>query len=89
MISTLFVSLNTDISDCDQEVLNDVTQQNNEQPILIVMQKTMPIFRQLAELWIDELEVLEVESARIVHTFFLVIYFEFSLSLSLSLLVLL
>lgn len=58
MISTLFLSLNTDVCDFDQEVLKDGVE--TIQPILIVMQKTMPIFRRLAELWIDELDVLEV-----------------------------
>lgn len=55
MVSTLFSSLNTDLDDDDQ--IEDL---QNVQPVLIVMQKTMPIFRQIAELWVEELDVLEV-----------------------------
>lgn len=55
MISTLFSSLNTDLDDDDQ--IEDL---QNVQPVLIVMQKTMPIFRRIAELWVEELDVLEV-----------------------------
>lgn len=55
MISTLFSSLNTDLE--EEESIEDL---QNIQPVLIVMQKTMPIFRQIAELWVDEIDVLEV-----------------------------
>lgn len=55
MVSTLFSSLNTDLDDDD--TIEDL---QNVQPVLIVMQKTMPIFRQIAELWVEELDVLEV-----------------------------
>lgn len=53
MISTLFSSLNTDLDD----ELKDV---HNVQPVLLVMQKTMPIFRRIAEVWVEEIDVLEV-----------------------------
>lgn len=56
MVSTLFSSLNTDIDDDDLPI-EDL---QNMQPVLIVMQKTMPIFRQIAELWVEDLDVLEV-----------------------------
>lgn len=55
MISTLFASLNTDLDDDDQ--IEDL---ENVQPVLMVMQKTMPIFQKIAELWVEELDVLEV-----------------------------
>lgn len=55
MISTLFSSLNTDVD----EELKDV---HNVQPVLLVMEKTMPIFRLIAELWVEELDVLEVRA---------------------------
>lgn len=55
MVSTLFSSLNTYIDDDD--TIEDL---QNVQPVLIVMHKTMPIFRQIAELWVEELDVLEV-----------------------------
>lgn len=58
MISTLFSSLNTDLDDDDDNPIEDL---QNVQPVLIVMQKTMPIFRQIAELWVEELDVLEVK----------------------------
>lgn len=60
MVSTLFSSLNTDIDDDD--TIEDL---QNVQPVLIVMQKTMPIFRQIAELWVEELDVLEVRNNHI------------------------
>lgn len=53
MISTLFSSLNTDL---DDEPRNE----DSVQPVLLVMEKTMPIFRSIAELWVDEIDVLEV-----------------------------
>ncbi|XP_055377446.1 importin-13 [Condylostylus longicornis] len=54
MISTLFSSLNTDF---DDEQIDDL---HNTQPVLLVMQKTMPLFRQIAEVWIEETEVVEM-----------------------------
>jgi len=57
MISTLFSSLNTDLDDERKDV-------HNVQPVLLVMQKTMPIFRQIAELWVEEIDVLEVCSQK-------------------------
>ncbi|XP_055905627.1 importin-13 [Eupeodes corollae] len=62
MISTLFSSLNTDLE--DEEQIEDL---QNVQPVLIVMQKTMPIFRQIAELWVDEIEVLETACTALKH----------------------
>lgn len=55
MISTLFSSLNTDVDEELKEV-------HNVQPVLLVMEKTMPIFRLIAELWVEELDVLEVRA---------------------------
>ena len=57
MISTLFSSLNTDLDYDDDNQIEDL---QNVQPVLMVMQKTMPIFRQIAELWVEDLDVLEV-----------------------------
>uniref|UniRef100_A0A1B0G997 Importin-13 n=1 Tax=Glossina morsitans morsitans TaxID=37546 RepID=A0A1B0G997_GLOMM len=62
MISTLFSSLNTDLDDDDQ--IEDL---QNVQPVLIVMQKTMPIFRRIAELWVEELDVLETACSALKH----------------------
>lgn len=58
MISTLFSSLNTNTE--DGSVLNESYSNGGVQPILIVMQNTMPIFKQITELWIQETQVVEV-----------------------------
>uniref|UniRef100_W8B5B8 Importin-13 n=1 Tax=Ceratitis capitata TaxID=7213 RepID=W8B5B8_CERCA len=62
MISTLFASLNTDLDDDDQ--IEDL---ENVQPVLMVMQKTMPIFQKIAELWVEELDVLETACSALQH----------------------
>ncbi|XP_030373790.1 importin-13 [Scaptodrosophila lebanonensis] len=62
MISTLFSSLNTDLNECDGS--QDF---ENVQPVLMVMQKTMPIFRQIAELFVEELDVLETACSALKH----------------------
>lgn len=67
MISTLFSSLNTDL---DDEPRNE----DSVQPVLLVMEKTMPIFRSIAELWVDEIDVLEVRWK------YLFIYFSITLN---------
>jgi len=53
MISTLFSSLNTDVDE-------QATDQPIVQPVLLVMQRTMPIFKRIAEMWVEEIDVLEV-----------------------------
>ncbi|XP_034486188.1 importin-13 [Drosophila innubila] len=60
MISTLFSSLNTDLDDDFKDV-------HTVQPVLLVMQKTMPIFRQIAELWVEEIDVLEAACNALKH----------------------
>ncbi|XP_068155353.1 importin-13 [Drosophila tropicalis] len=60
MISTLFSSLNTDVDD----ELKDV---QKVQPVLLVMQKTMPIFRSIAEMWVEEIDVLEAACSAMKH----------------------
>ncbi|XP_037947984.1 importin-13 [Teleopsis dalmanni] len=62
MIATLFSSLNTDVDDDNQ-----INEMQSMQPVLIVMQKTMPIFRLIAEVWVDELEVLETACNALKH----------------------
>lgn len=67
MISTLYSSLNTNVgSDCNEELTNTgVTQKENQiQPVLFVMQKTMPIFKDVGTLWINEHTVIEVRKFR-------------------------
>ncbi|ALC46488.1 cdm [Drosophila busckii] len=62
MISTLFSSLNTDLDEEQQNVQNE-----NVQPVLLVMQTTMPIFRQIAGMWVEEIDVLEAACNALRH----------------------
>ncbi|XP_020815162.1 importin-13-like isoform X2 [Drosophila serrata] len=57
MISTLFSSVNTDMDDEPPIV----------QPVLLVMQRTMPIFRRIAEMWVEEIDVLEAACSAMKH----------------------
>lgn len=62
MISTLFSSLNTKIDDDHSQAGGDATQSSAQpqiQPVLFVMQKTMPIFKDVGTLWINEHTVIE------------------------------
>lgn len=61
MISTLFSSLNTNVvnNNDDNEAAKPPVE-NNIQPILIVMQKTMPILKDIGIVWINEHSVIEV-----------------------------
>lgn len=65
MISTLFSSLNTKINDEDgsgnnKEIGTKTHAEIPSQPVLIVMQKTMPILKDVGALWIQEHSVVEV-----------------------------
>uniref|UniRef100_A0A1B0FGY5 Uncharacterized protein n=1 Tax=Glossina morsitans morsitans TaxID=37546 RepID=A0A1B0FGY5_GLOMM len=62
MVSTLFWSLNTDFDDHDR--IEDL---QNIQPVLVVMQKTMPSLRRIAELSVAELDVLETACSAVKH----------------------
>ncbi|GAB0088696.1 Importin-13 [Sergentomyia squamirostris] len=53
MVSTLYSSLNT------RSVQQENTDTTNSQPVLLVMEKTMPIFRQIGEMWIDDTQIIE------------------------------
>lgn len=61
MISTLFSSLNTKIGneDITQTAVDANATEQNIQPVLFVMQKTMPIFKDVGRLWINEHTVIE------------------------------
>ncbi|KAH8382844.1 hypothetical protein KR009_005580 [Drosophila setifemur] len=61
MISTLFSSLNTDLDD------ETTKEQPTVQPVLLVMQRTMPIFRRIAEIWVEEIDVLEAACSAMKH----------------------
>lgn len=61
MISTLFSSLNTKIKNSDDEPIPSTDQSTTAtQPVLFIMEKTMPIFKDIARLWINEITVIEV-----------------------------
>lgn len=61
MISTLFSSLNTKVKNSDEDGTENADQkESNTQPVLLIMQKTMPIFKDIATLWINEMGVIEV-----------------------------
>ncbi|KAH8295021.1 hypothetical protein KR018_005942 [Drosophila ironensis] len=60
MISTLFSVLNTDL---DDETKDPAIMQ----PVLLVMQRTMPIFRRIADIWVEEIDVLEAACSAMRH----------------------
>lgn len=56
MISTLFSSLNTNTEDTLYQLPKEM------QPLLIVMQNTMPLFKEIGELFINEPATIEVSN---------------------------
>lgn len=62
MISTLFSSLNTRVRNVDEDAAQnaEAREQSVTQPVLLIMQKTMPIFKDIATLWINDASVIEV-----------------------------
>lgn len=67
MISTLFSSLKIDF---EEDYSQEPQAEQTVQPVLIVMQKTMPIFRQIAEHWFTEVDVLEASCSSLKHALF-------------------
>lgn len=71
MISTLFSSLNTRQEEDRQSQHRASTSQpqtpQQVQPILIVLQQTMPIWKEICELWINDEQVLETLCGAIHH----------------------
>lgn len=62
MISTLFSSLNTKVAKENDANPEDEARAQNDvstQPVLIVMEKTMPILKDIGALWIQEFVVIE------------------------------
>ncbi|CRL02034.1 CLUMA_CG015289, isoform A [Clunio marinus] len=55
MISTLFSSLNVNKT----KRLQPMNVENQPQPILLILQKTMPIFKQICDLYINDVVVIE------------------------------
>lgn len=60
MISTLFSSLNIKIKSDNENAQTAESTVSTTQPVLLIMQKTMPIFKDIATLWINELTIIEV-----------------------------
>lgn len=60
MISTLFTSLNIKVKLDDEHKTEAKEEMNLQQPVLMIMQKTMPIFKEVATLWINDIKVIEV-----------------------------
>lgn len=60
MISTLFSSLNTKVKNGEDDAPVVETSESTTQPVLLIMQKTMPIFKDIATLWINDMGVIEV-----------------------------
>lgn len=56
MISTLFSSLNVN----KNKRIQPMTVGDQPQPILLILQKTMPIFKQICDLYINDVQVVEV-----------------------------
>lgn len=68
MISTLFSSLNINVGGKTEPEPTDnsmVTNEKSLQPVLFVMQKTMPIFKEVGTIWYNDLSVIEVSVQQI------------------------
>ncbi|XP_070509852.1 importin-13 isoform X2 [Chironomus tepperi] len=61
MISTLFSSLNTNkIKNEKKRIQPIMGEAERPQPILMILQKTMPIFKQICDLYINDIQVVEI-----------------------------
>ncbi|KAG5682378.1 hypothetical protein PVAND_011734 [Polypedilum vanderplanki] len=62
MISTLFSSLNTNKCKNEKKRIQPVMSSEHQQPqpILMILQKTMPIFKQICDLYINDVQVIEI-----------------------------
>lgn len=75
MISTLFLSLNTNNISNDEErqfvqrLQRDPSGAPPLQPILIVLQRTMPVWKEICNLWMNDMQVLEVSSFPFIAVF--------------------
>lgn len=63
MISTLFSSLNTKVKNGEDETQVAEPTESTTQPVLLIMQKTMPIFKDIATLWINDMTIIEVNTS--------------------------
>lgn len=61
MISTLFSSLNTNKNKNEKKRITPLlVEVDQPQPILMVLQRTMPIFKQICDLYINDTQVVEI-----------------------------
>lgn len=62
MISTLFSSLNTNKNKNEKKRITPLITPvaDQPQPILLILQKTMPIFKQVCDLYINDVQVVEI-----------------------------
>lgn len=60
MISTLFSSLNTNKNKNEKKRITPLPAEDQPQPILMVLQRTMPIFKQICDLFINDVQVVEI-----------------------------
>lgn len=60
MISTLFSSLNTNKNKSGTKKLQPHVESNQPQPILFILEKTMPILKEICDLFISDEQVIEV-----------------------------
>ena len=60
MISTLFSSLNTNKNKSGNKKHQPQIESNQPQPILFILEKTMPIFKEICDLFISDEQVIEV-----------------------------
>lgn len=72
MISTLFSSLNTNVvNNNEDDQSTKPPEENSIQPVLFVMQKTMPIMKDIGTIWINEHAVIDVWKLPTLTEFFL------------------
>lgn len=59
MVSTLFSSLNTNVRMAEDKPTNE-PEKSEQQPVLMIMQQTMPIFKDVAAMWATNGDICEV-----------------------------
>lgn len=75
MISTLFSSLNTKVKNDEETPQTEEPKDSATQPVLLIIQRTMPIFKDIAVLWINEMSVIEVRHSKHLLEFKLLVDF--------------
>lgn len=60
IVGTLFSSLNTDLK-INAEKTEDNQTKNMKQPVLLVMEQSLTLFNEMAILWANHFDVMEVK----------------------------